>query len=223
METLRIAESAQDHEAAYRFWYDVYVSEMGRHRRDPLVSHERGILYDRLAARGTLYLATHEQQVIGTVLTTPLTEPFARPLRHLYGLNQQPLESLHNACVTTKLMVAPNWRRGRLMHRLIGEGYLETLRQGMRYNYMDCNDHLLRMFMRYGYRPHRADLIHPVYGRVNSLVADLTDRDHLARMRSPFLPYLDTHLAAPRAPANPRNDRLRYSQPAATEAHANES
>lgn len=179
-----------DFNAAYRFWYDVYVTEMGRHRDDALTSHENKLLYDRLASRGVLKLAEKDGRVVGTVLTTPANDKHVAKYRKLYCIDETDEHQLRHSCITTKLMVAPELRKTRLTLRLACATYDHGLRQGMQYNYIDCNDHLVSMFEKLGFEQYLPTLYHPDYGHVNSMRLRVTDHIHLAEKRSPFLRLL---------------------------------
>jgi hypothetical protein len=60
---------------------------------------------------------------------------------------------------------------------------------GMIQDFIDCNPPLVPFFTRLGYRWIRT-IEHPTYGTVNLMRLDGLDREHLARVRSPFLPVL---------------------------------
>ena len=51
---LSTAQTDADFADVYRFWYQVYVTEMGRHTDDPNTSHDKRQLFDPLATAGSL-------------------------------------------------------------------------------------------------------------------------------------------------------------------------
>jgi len=87
-------------------------------------------------------------------------------------------------------MVAPTQRRSRLPLRLAFATYDWGLHVGIKHNYIDCNDHLLKLFTRLGYSEHLPRLHLKEYGRVNSLRLNITDEYHLRAVGSPFLAVL---------------------------------
>lgn len=190
MISIRTAESELDFSAAYRFWYDIYVTEMGRHRDDALTSHDNQLLYDRLASRGVLKLAEKDGRVVGTVLTTPANDKYVDKYRKLYCIDESDQERLRRSCITTKLMVTPELRKTKLTLRLACATYDHGMRQGMLHNYIDCNDHLVPLFKKLGFEQHLPSLYHPDYGKVNSMHLRVTDHIYLAEKRSPFLRLL---------------------------------
>ncbi len=193
MPIIEQARSQADLEDAYRFWYSVYVQEMGRHRDDPLTDHRARKLRDPIATRGCLLLARDQQRaVVGTVLNTPTSEPIGK-YEEFYGLERlSGLQRLHST-ITTKLMVAPSHRGTKLPMQLAKAAYSHTLQCEMLYDFIDCNDHLVRFFEKLGYRAHRGRVRHPEYGRVNSMYIALLDAIHLSNVRSPLYPMLLQH------------------------------
>lgn len=190
MVELGTATSDADFEDVYEFWYDIYVAEMGRHIHDANTSHQYRRLFDPLATAGLLCVARHDGKVVGTVLSTPLANPATSKYRSLYGLSHLSSAELSVSGITTKFMVAPAQRLTRLPLRLAFATYNWGLQIGCKYGYIDCNDHLLKLFTRLGYSQHLPNLHMKEYGLVNSLRLDITDAEHLRRVESPLLPIL---------------------------------
>lgn len=187
---LGTAQSNADFDDVYRFWYDIYVGEMGRHQNDPNTSHASSRLYDPLATAGSLCVARRDGIVVGTVLSTPIEHPAAEKYQKLYGLTDLPTTERVATAITTKLMVSPSLRKTRLPLRLAFATYDWGLHTGIKHNYIDCNDHLVRLFRRLGYQEHLPLLYLKEYGAVNSMRLDITDEAHLRNVASPFLPVL---------------------------------
>ena len=184
---------------AYRFWYDVYVKEMGRHQHDPLTDHSARLLIDPIAPYGNLLLARDaEGRVVGTLMSTWTTEPAVEKYVALYQLDALNARQRAHSTVTTKLMVAPEYRCSRLGMLLARESYRWGLANGVHYDFIDCNDHLVSFFEKLGYRPHLGEIHHQVYGRVNSMYLAVNDEVHLFNQRSPFYRPLAQHQEASR-------------------------
>lgn len=187
---LSTARTESDFEDVYRFWYDVYVTEMGRHLNDAKTSHQNQTLYDPLATAGSLCTARQDGEVVGTILSTPVDHPAIKNYRSLYALDVLSPEDQWASAINTKLMVKANLRRTRLPVRLAFAAYDWGLHVGIKHAYMDCNDHLLKLFSRLGYEQHLPTLYHADYGQVNSMRLDLTNETHLRKVGSPFLAIL---------------------------------
>ena len=190
---LSTAQTDADFADVYRFWYQVYVTEMGRHTDDPNTSHERRQLSDPLATAGSLCLARKDGEVVGTVLSTPVDHPATEKYRSLYGLQTLSCEDQWASSITTKLMVKAELRRTRLPLRLAFATFDWGLHVGIKHNYIDCNDHLVRLFSRLGYEQHLPSLYHKDYGQVNSMHLEITDEARLRRVGSPFLTVLQRY------------------------------
>ncbi|MEM7218117.1 MAG: GNAT family N-acetyltransferase [Pseudomonadota bacterium] len=187
MTTIKLAESVSEREAAFRFWYRIYVVEMGRHSSDPNVCHTRQRLFDPMAAAGLLQIAREDTGIVGTLLTTPADHPAAEKYRALYQLDRLAPGELATATVTTKLMVAPSARGGRLALSLIRAARRAALERGFTNDFADCNDHLVPLFQRLGFHRHLAECVHPVYGAVNVMRIGFGDTSALSRAGSPLL------------------------------------
>jgi len=187
---LSTAQTDAEFEDVYRFWYDIYVTEMGRHVDDPNTLHTERRLLDPVALAGSLCTARDNGKVVGTILSTPLDNPAVSKYRELYQLEQLAPEQQWASGITTKFMVAPELRKTRMPMRLMFATYEWNLSVGIQNVYMDCNDHLLPLFTRMGFKRHLPSLYLEAYGAVNSMHLHLTDEKHLRKVSSPLLPRL---------------------------------
>ena len=187
---LSTAQTDADFEDVYNFWYEVYVAEMGRHINDANTSHQHRKLYDPLATAGSLCFARKNGKVVGTVLTTPVDHPATEKYRALYGLDSLSPEAQWQTSITTKLMVHASLRTTRLPLRLSIATFDWALHVGIKDNYIDCNDHLVNLFLKLGFKKHLPALYHKDYGNVNSMRLELTNETHLREVGSPFLMLL---------------------------------
>jgi hypothetical protein len=72
--------------------------------------------------------------------------------------------------------------------------YRLGLERNIRWNFIDCNDHLVGFFTRLGFVQHLPKAWHPEYGHVTRMRLDLLDEAHLASVCSPFLGVLAEQL-----------------------------
>ncbi|MFK7916364.1 MAG: hypothetical protein AB8B93_20795 [Pseudomonadales bacterium] len=180
----------QDLTEVQQFWYRIYVAEMQRHISDPLTDHDSKSLHDPLACVGDLFIARDEhQQVIATLMTTIATNDLGK-YEHLYGIDRLSANDRARASITTKLMVAPTYRKTRVPMLIATTTYRHLLSCGIDTDYIDCNDHLVEFFLRLGYKPHRGRINHQDYGAVNSMVLQLRDATHMESVGSPLLKHL---------------------------------
>lgn len=179
----RFAASACEREAIFRLRYQVYVEEMGRPQKD--ADHAARRIEDRLDARAHVVGAWRDNVLVGTVRANLLADGDVGPYRELYGLDLLSPRETQRTSVTTRMMVLPSVRRGRVAQELAVALYSFALSRGLQYDYIDCNAHLIAFFEHLGYVRHRAAR-HPEYGQVMVMRLDLTNGDYLERVGSPF-------------------------------------
>ncbi|MEM7083146.1 MAG: GNAT family N-acetyltransferase [Pseudomonadota bacterium] len=181
-----IGQPGADLSPVKRFWYDVYVTEMGRHVES--ANHERRELDDPRAASGILIVAQADDRVVGTLICTASTSGNLGEYESFYEMSA--LGAIHptSTAIVTKLMVTPEYRHTSLSVRIACELYRLAVPMGLHHAIIDCNDHLLPMFQRLGFTQWREPAQHPDYGRVNILKLDCLDMAHLERVQSPLVP-----------------------------------
>jgi GNAT superfamily N-acetyltransferase len=182
---IRRAATGRELQAIYRFRYAVYVEEMGRKQR--YADHENKLIRDPLDGEaGVCILGAWEgDEVVGTVRTNLLRCSNVGDYFGLYDLAAFPAEVLHNAALTTRMMVHPRHRNSLLATRIARKLYRYGLENAITTD-LDCNRHLVGYYRRLGYVVHRGDVVPPEYGPVSVMRLNLTDLDHLESVRSPF-------------------------------------
>ncbi|MEM1261381.1 MAG: GNAT family N-acetyltransferase [Pseudomonadota bacterium] len=181
-----------------RFWYDVYVLEMGRHLdEDGLANHVGNELSDPYTRSADLFAASTNDNVIGTLQSIYVARGNCDKYLSLYGLQNRSTADHAVISVTNKLMVAPQYRASGLAFRLAAATYRKGLRDGIEENYIDCNDYLIEFYKRIGYREHLGWIEHVDYGRVYSMVFELHGVQQMRRVRSPLLKLYQSHLNSP--------------------------
>jgi Acetyltransferase (GNAT) domain len=185
---IRLASTAEELETIYQFRYQIYVEEMDR--RQFYADHSARRIEDPLDRGGYNFAAFQDDEVVGVVRVN-----FPRVSSIAYYetfLDMHSADRFHpNATsMCTRLMVAPRLRRTSLAMRLAQVSYGFGLHNKIRYNFVDCDDHLISFFQRLGYIFHRR-AEHPEYGIGNVMRLDLLDRARLAQTRSPFMAILD--------------------------------
>lgn len=198
---IRQAETNEDRGRVFRFRYEVYVEEMKR--RQAYANHDARIIEEPLDKSGRIYLAEDDQgKVVGTVRSNYGRDTDFGYYVDLYQMRSVGRSYPDRVSITTKLMVAPEYRRGTLGARLCSKAYAQNLADGILFDFIDCNPHLEQIFHRFGYRHYMGRIQHPEYGDVLPLVLLVTDLEHLEQVGSPFARICRTHL--PHIEANRR-------------------
>jgi predicted GNAT family N-acyltransferase len=183
----RLASSREELEEIYRFRYRIYVEEM--HRPQRYADHDSKQICDSLDRSGHVLGVWNDDQVIGTVRTNFLRECEIGEYNQFY--NTATLGGRVRSCsITTRLMIDPNWRKGRFALRISQWIYQFALERDVTVDLIDCNAPLVPFFSRLGYAIHRNDLTHPEYGAVTVMKLEVRDAGHMARTGSALLPIL---------------------------------
>ena len=182
---IRNAEIEEDRQRVFRFRYAVYVEEMGRSQE--YADHGLKTVEEPLDETGRILLAEDEHgQVVGTVRLNYGSDTDFGYYTGLYGMECVGSIFPQRVSITTKLMVTPELRGGTLGCRLAIATYRDALRDGVLFDFIDCNPHLEQVFTRLGYRRYMGRILHPEYGDVLPMILPLTDLDHLEAVGSPF-------------------------------------
>jgi len=181
---IRVAAGDGEREQLYSFRYRVYVEEMGRVQK--YADHEARSIHDPLDLTGHNLIALEGTRIVGCIRINFAENGGLDYYRRLLEMDSLVPGYPQQVSLCTRLMVAPEMRGSALALRLCTASYDYGWRHGIRWNFIDCNDHLVEFFQRLGYLwTHRA--VHEEYGDVNAMCLDLQDRVHLENCKSPFL------------------------------------
>jgi hypothetical protein len=183
--SVRLATSDSDRRAIYRLRYRVYVEDMGRHQT--YADHSAGTVIEPLDDNGLLFAAFDGSTVIGTVRHNYSRHGGIGDYEKLYEMWSAGAYHPSRTCITTKLIVDPAHRGGAGIALAVA-GYRQAVTDGMRFCFIDCNDPLVPLFRKLGYREH-GKISHPEYGEVNAMLLDFEDIAHLVKIGSPFAPH----------------------------------
>lgn len=185
---IRKVRTSSEARAVFRLRYEVYIEELGRTQRH--ADHAARMIEEPLDACANVFCAYDGARVVGTVRSnyarcSPLAEYAA-----LYEMQRCGPAHPHDTSVTTKLVIAPDYRRSSLAFRLAVATYYTGLCDGVLFDFVDVYPPRVPFFERLGYRIHLPRAIHPEYGAVIVMRLDMRDTEHLAAVRSPFLRVL---------------------------------
>lgn len=196
---IRLAANQEELEQLYRFRYSIYVEEMHRVQHD--ADHVNKRITDALDENGYNLLAFKAGMLSGTMrlnFTSHGPIPF---YSDFYRINEQAGSTSGNSSIATRLMISKDLRRSTLALKLCIAAYTFGLWRGIRFNYIDCNDHLVEFFSSFGWRHYIGTAKHKEYGEVHPLKLDLYDEDLFRSINSPFLrPFLAWKNRAPSSP-----------------------
>lgn len=185
---IRLASSDEDLERLYRFRYSIYVEEMNRVQHD--ANHERKWIRDDLDNRAHNLLAFKDGELVGAIRINLTRDGPIPYYTELYQIYEQPEVTVDNASIVTRLMILSKLRRSSLALRLCSEAYEFGLYRGIRFNFIDCNYHLVKFFESFGWKHYIGTAVHKEYGEVHPMILDLYDEGHFMKIDSPYLPTL---------------------------------
>lgn len=186
---IRVLETHEDRSKLRRFWYDTYVTEMGRDQE--FADHEKKELDDPRATKGIVVTAFIGDEVVGTLICTPSWSNALGDYESLYSMSALGPSHPNTTGIITKLMVAPEYRHSMLSIRLSQALYRYAVPLGVHHVVIDCNDYLVPFFLKLGFKPWGESVTHPSYGDVHVLKLDCLDLPHLISVKSPLLPVAE--------------------------------
>ena len=186
---IRVAQSQEELLGIYRLRYDIYVKEMARMQH--YADTARRVIEDPLDSAGINLYAIAGEDVIGTIRNNAAADGSVGPYEDFYDMRAAGADHPARTSITTRLMIAPQYRRGTLAVRLAMASFRMGVGRDVRWNYIDCNCHLVEFFRGLGWVEHLPVAEHPEYGLVHRMRLDLTDRQHLVTVGSPFARLLE--------------------------------
>jgi hypothetical protein len=184
---IKLVSNEAERLAVYRFRYEVYVKEMKRTQE--YADRELEIVCEPLDKSGHIAFAEDSGRVVGTARFNVGVDDSFGVYKDLYRLRSFGSFYPSSLSMTTKLIVAPEYRRSTLPLQLSVFCYKQGLPLGPVFDFIDCNPPLVLFFRKLGYRQVFPNINHPEYGAVIPLVLAIYDREHLESVKSPFARY----------------------------------
>lgn len=184
MPEIRIVKTTAELEQIFQFRYKIYVEEMGR--KQNYADHQRKTIIEPLDKTGYIFGAFDNGKVVGTLRVNFAKESDLGYYEELYNMRSVGESHPNHTSIITKLIVADNNRYGRLTIRLAQAAYVLGLENRIKFNFIDCNLHLVSYFTFFGYELYTANVIHHEYGEVTPMICNTLDIDLFKRRRSPL-------------------------------------
>lgn len=170
--------------AIYRFRYKIYHEEM--QRRQDYADHFRKTISDPLDACAMNFAAWEKDRIVGVVRANLARDMCLAGYEDLYQMHSFGEAHPAHTAIVTRMMVEPQKRGSRLAVDLAAACYRFGLAHAIKFNFIDCNAHLVRFFKGIGYRDYIGTRMHDEYGEVTPMVFHLDDHQHLQEIRSPL-------------------------------------
>jgi hypothetical protein len=189
----RIAATPEDRLAVFRLRYQVYVLEMGRPGR--YVNHQTKTIEEPYDRDALIYGLFNEAKCVATVRANGTKDCGMEEYLELYNLSPES-SPIERCVISTKVMADKECRNLKAIKDFWIFFYLDLLERGYQYIFCDCNDNVLRFFLRLGFvHSSPKTTSHPEFGTVNLLRADMFDLAHAKSVGSPLADALSQYLS----------------------------
>ena len=185
MPEIRIVKTSAELEQIYQFRYKIYVEEMGR--KQTYADHQRKTIIEPLDKTGYIFGAFENGEVVGTLRCNLAKESDLGYYEELYRMRSVGSSHPDHTAIITKFIVDGSYRYGRLATRFCQAAYAFGMKNEVKFNFIDCNQHLVGFFKLFGYEIYAANIIHPEYGEVTPMMCNLLDIDLFKERRSPLV------------------------------------
>lgn len=166
--------------------YRVYVEEL--QIPTPEADHESRSIRDVVEKSSLSFGAWKNGEAIGSLRVTCLSD-LPEPQKILSRLHMHPALAafgIQSICTTSRFMLDPRNRNGRLIYPLMKVVYDYLRNRGIRLNFGDCSPHQLPFYQHLGFRNYERGFDDPAYGYKLPLLMLLGDRQELVRRRTPL-------------------------------------
>ncbi len=184
---VKIASTAEEREAIFRFRYRVYVDEMHKQVED--ADHRRQWLRDCADEGAVLFYIASGREVIATVrrnLADSRSQWLAK-WQTAFGFDRFACFGPTAFSVSSRFMIAHHWRNSALGSRLTIAAYCHGREQGTRFDFVLSCPHLVDLYEHLGYRRYTRNYYDENYGGLLvPMVCVGEDTAYLRSVGSPF-------------------------------------
>lgn len=186
MAKVMLATTLEEKKRIYQFRYQVYVDEMRKQPKD--ANHQERILSDSLDDTATLFYIAQADQIIATLRRNFLdSSSLPEPLSQIFAIPQFASAFPKSALsLSSRLMVAPEWRNSATVGAIILEAYRDARNRGIQFDFLHAAPWLMPFYENMGYRRYRYHFLDQEVGLQIPQVLVLEDSQHLQAVRSPF-------------------------------------
>lgn len=182
---IKVASSDEDRERIFRFRYDVYVTEMGKSPAE--ADHQKKIIRDELDDDAHLLYAEDEGQIVGTVrLNCRSKKKFPDVWEQRYDLANFAPSFGDHISMTSRMMVAKDYRGSSVPAALVGAVYSAGREMGSKFDFCNCAPSLLEFYEQIGFRRFTDGFMDEDNGYHVPLVMLVRDTQYLRQVRSPL-------------------------------------
>jgi predicted GNAT family N-acyltransferase len=193
-----VATRAEDLEALFRLRYRVFTAEQSKYQR--IADHAGQRLVDDFDAVATHLAVAQGGRIVGGLRQLRGRRHASAAMVERLGLAW--LDHLADQAFgfSGRLCIEPELRGGRALMCLLALNYRTALADGVRFDFIFCNPHLITQYEALGYRRYHRSYADAELGWQSPMVLDGCDRAHLQACGSPFAAMIDPAAARPPDP-----------------------
>jgi len=173
-------------EEIYHFRYQVYVEELGK--TIGCADDTKKWLTDELDETAILFFVEVEGKIIATSrMNHGAMTTFSDYWRKIYRLDEFEEYSKEHISLSSRIMVAKEWRGSLALGSLLFEIFSYARKLGIKFDFCNCSPSLVEFYEHLGYRRYVDGFMNEDMGYLIPLVLLTQDATHLKQVRSPFL------------------------------------
>ncbi|WP_164928684.1 cyclic nucleotide-binding domain-containing protein [Gloeobacter violaceus] len=184
---VKIATTAAEREAIFRFRYHVYVEEMNK--RLPHADHRRQWLRDQHDESAVLFYIGEQGEVAATLRRNIVDTDNCPPAwREAFALDRFAKIARDSLSVSSRFVIAHRFRNSSMAVRLAVAAYRHGREEGLRFDFLLSRFHLIEMYEHLGYRRYLNNYrdVNEAVGLMAPMVCVGEDVEYLRSVGSPF-------------------------------------
>lgn len=146
----------------FRLRYDIFIDEMGY--PDPHADKATNMIEDVLDETAHHIVVTNDQEIIGLGRINALKDRNFEDVAEIYQLELLGSDYARTTALSTRLMVAPAYRRKRTPMQICIEQLKIVRSQNCNWCVICCHPRLVPFFFRLGFETHIEEIDHPNFG-----------------------------------------------------------
>ena len=172
----------------FAFRYSIYEQEM--HRNDAYADHQHKTIRDPQDDFAYNVVGYQKGEVIGVARINVCADGDEGFYGDFYEMREAKEYYPDRVSYSTRLMVIPK-ERGRVLPLLLtAECFKIALHREIKWNYVDCNAHMVPYFKRLNFEMLVPKKTHPRFGEVSLMRVDLTSKDIYDKSKTVIARYL---------------------------------
>ncbi|MBA4284085.1 MAG: hypothetical protein C0434_00950 [Xanthomonadaceae bacterium] len=163
-----------------------YAANLADGKQSTFLDHERGVVTDSLDEIATIHWIKDGARIIGTMRSVWGGDRVPAHYADWFSLDQFSDLLPGQIAFTSRLIIAPEYRKTLALQSLLDACYLSGRRKGVRIDFMHASPELIGLYERVGYQCFRAGVIDTDVGHHVPMLLTADAHDWLEAIRSPF-------------------------------------